>query len=161
MVIHKASDGCYKLLYWISAISFGGLVAILFVQVVTRNLLNSTSSLLDELSKFIFVWIMYLGVAMAVYREKHIGIEFFIDHLKGKVKRFVIIFNTVMTAVFFAVLAVYGLRYTASTMNMISPIMHIALGLMYVCIAVSAIISILFCINRLILIAEKAKTEGI
>lgn len=160
MLLKKLADLCYKALYWAVSIGFGVLVVMLFVQVVTRNIFHYTSSTVDELSKFLFAWIIYLGVAMAVHREKHISIEFVTDRLKGKHKTGVAIFNTMITLAFFVVLAVYGIKYAQSTMNMESPIMHAALGGMYFCVPLSAAISVLFCLSRIADIVGSGRKEG-
>ena len=58
-MLKRISNVFYHTLYHLSAVGFGALVALLFIQIVTRNLLKFTSSSIDEFTKFLFVWVMY------------------------------------------------------------------------------------------------------
>ena len=54
-MLKRISNVFYHTLYHLSAVGFGALVALLFIQIVTRNLLKFTSSSIDEFTKFLFV----------------------------------------------------------------------------------------------------------
>lgn len=83
-MLKRISNVFYHTLYHLSAVGFGALVALLFIQIVTRNLLKFTSSSIDEFTKFLFVWVMYLEISLAVRNERHIRVDFLIDKIKGK-----------------------------------------------------------------------------
>ena len=158
-MIKRVIDGLYKILYILAACGFALLIIILFAQVFTRNVLNFTSGELDEFSKFLFVWLMYIGISMAVYKEKHISIEFLVDHLTPKMQKTTAVINACLTIVLFIVLTIYGLEYATSTMRMNSPVLSLALGTMYACVPISSAISILFCVVRIYRLFVPEKTE--
>jgi C4-dicarboxylate transporter DctM subunit len=58
-----------------SATLLVGTVAIAFVQVVFRYVLNSALSWPEEMARFAFVWFVFLGAAMVTRRSRHIVID--------------------------------------------------------------------------------------
>ena len=144
-MLKRISNVFYHTLYHLSAVGFGALVALLFIQIVTRNLLKFTSSSIDEFTKFLFVWVMYLEISLAVRNERHIRV----DKIKGKARRALDIVNCLLTIVFFVVLFIFGTQYGMSTVRMISPILKWSMGAMYLCIPVGCFFSILFSVEKL------------
>jgi hypothetical protein len=59
----------------VSASLLVGTVAIAFVQVVFRYLLNSALSWPEEMARFAFVWFVFLAAAMVTRRSRHIVID--------------------------------------------------------------------------------------
>ncbi|MCM0706292.1 TRAP transporter small permease [Faecalicatena sp. BF-R-105] len=148
-MLKRISNVFYHTLYHLSAVGFGALVALLFIQIVTRNLLKFTSSSIDEFTKFLFVWVMYLEISLAVRNERHIRVDFLIDKIKGKARRALDIVNCLLTIFFFVVLFIFGTQYGMSTVRMISPILKWSMGAMYLCIPVGCFFSILFSVEKL------------
>ncbi len=52
-----------------------GLVIVLFINVVFRFVLFIPSAWADELSRFMFTWVVMLGASAAMYRWEHIDIN--------------------------------------------------------------------------------------
>lgn len=149
-MIKRLSDVFYKALYGLSALGLGALVVLLFIQILARNLLKFTFANVDEFTKFLFVWVMYLEISLAVRKERHIRIDFLFDKIKGKARYGLEVINTVFTIVFFVVLAVFGTVYSTSTMAMISPILRWPMGAMYLCIPAGCFFSIFFSVEKLV-----------
>lgn len=149
-MLKRLSDVFYKALYGLSSFGFGALVVLLFVQILARNLLKYTFANVDEFTKFLFVWVMYLEISLAVRKERHIRIDFLIDKIKGPARYGLEVVNTVFTIIFFVVLAVCGTLYSTSTMAMISPILRWPMGAMYLCIPAGCFFSIVFAAEKLI-----------
>jgi C4-dicarboxylate transporter DctQ subunit len=67
----------------------GGLAGILmalltfavFIQVILRYLARSGIEGLDEAPRYLFVWLVMIGAAAAMYRGEHTSLEFFRDRL--------------------------------------------------------------------------------
>lgn len=144
-----------KILYYLSSVGFGALIVLLFVQILARNILKFTFANVDEFTKFLFVWVMYLEISLAVRNERHIRIDFLFDKIKGAPKRALEIVNIMLTILFFVVLAIFGTRYGLSTMSMISPILKWSMGLMYLCIPVGCFFSTVFAIEKLVCILKQ------
>ncbi len=81
-----------------------------FLQIVTR-LLGSPLSFTEEVSRYAFVWMVFLGMSYATKYDKHIRVDVFVTKLSAKIQLGIDIFiNLIALAVFVWVL-IYGLQY--------------------------------------------------
>ncbi|RPI05588.1 MAG: TRAP transporter small permease [Zetaproteobacteria bacterium] len=75
---------------WIDRLT-GALLILMFLstffQVVARNLLHVTAMWTEELAKFLFVFIVFLGAATLMEREEHITITVLSDRLPPSLLR--------------------------------------------------------------------------
>lgn len=81
----KALDILDKLEEKVLTYMFMAMVAVIFFQVIMRFVLNNSSSWSEELGKFIFVWISWLGISIGHRRKEHIKITLLVDRLPYKV----------------------------------------------------------------------------
>jgi len=58
---------------------FMAMVAAIFFQVIMRFVFNNSSSWSEELGKFLFVWLSWLGISIGHRRKEHIKITLFFD----------------------------------------------------------------------------------
>jgi len=75
---------------WVNRVN-GTLLILMFVttffQVLARNVFHITAMWTEELAKFIFVFIVFLGAATLMESEEHIRIAILADHLPGPLRR--------------------------------------------------------------------------
>ncbi len=90
------------------ALIFGVIVFIMFTQVVFRYIFNNSLSWSEELIRFLFVWLTFLGGALAINNKSHIAVEFFIELLPDKYLKYTKIFNLILITTFFASMVVIG-----------------------------------------------------
>ena len=55
------------------------MVIVAFVNVVTRYLLHASLAFTEEVEVAFFVWVTFLGTAMAFKRKSHLAMTFFRD----------------------------------------------------------------------------------
>lgn len=65
---------------------FAAMVGIIFFQVIMRYVFNNSLSWSEELGKFLFVWISWLGISIGHKRNEHIKITLVVDKLPRKLK---------------------------------------------------------------------------
>lgn len=76
------------------------LTVMLTLQVVSRYVLKSSFTWMEEFATIMFVWMIYFGVAAAVTQRKHLRIDFILDLVPFKVKKVMLIMSNVIFAVF-------------------------------------------------------------
>ena len=91
------------------ALLFGVIVCVMFAQVVFRYIFNNSLSWSEELIRYLFVWLTFLGGALAIKTRTHIAVDFFIELLPVKYMKYIRILNQVLITVFFASIVVTGL----------------------------------------------------
>ncbi|PWC56178.1 TRAP transporter small permease [Azospirillum sp. TSO22-1] len=90
------------------AIAVMGLIT--FANVLTRYLSNVSLAFTEEYAIALMVVMTLLGASVAVVRDHHIRITFFVDRLSAGNRRRAELFAVLATALVFAGLAAYGVR---------------------------------------------------
>ena len=83
-------------------------VLVIFYQVVMRYVFNASPAWTEELARFLFVWMSWLGMSLTQKRGEHICIELLTQKLKGKCLAATTIIAHILTIVICVVLVRYG-----------------------------------------------------
>ncbi|MEN1761597.1 TRAP transporter small permease [Anoxynatronum sibiricum] len=60
---------------------FAVMVGVIFMQIIMRYVFNNSLSWSEELGKFLFVWLSWLGISIGHRRREHIRITLLVDRL--------------------------------------------------------------------------------
>ncbi|MDR1048599.1 MAG: TRAP transporter small permease [Synergistaceae bacterium] len=109
------------------------MTVLVFCQVVMRYVFSNSLSWSEELARFIFMWLSWVGASYAVKERSHFRVEMFANLLKGRSRK---IFELAILAVWFAfsvILAWLGTRLTLFLMEtgQISAAMEIPMSWVY------------------------------
>lgn len=86
------------------SILFVGMVVFIFAQVFFRYVLEAPLSWSEELSRYLFVWVAFLGSFIAARRGQHIGVELVIAKVPRNVEKLVRACANLLTAAFFGII---------------------------------------------------------
>ena len=93
------------------------MVAIIFIQVVMRYVFNNSLSWSEELGKFLFVWISWLGISLAQRKGEHIKITMLTDRLPFRTAQAVNILSDIILIIICAVIFYYGVQLVVAQVN--------------------------------------------
>jgi TRAP-type C4-dicarboxylate transport system permease small subunit len=74
-------DGYCKLLDALIALALAIMVVLVFGNVVLRYAFNSGITVSEEVSRWLFVWVTFLGAVVAVKERAHLGTDFLVARL--------------------------------------------------------------------------------
>lgn len=77
----KMIDGYCRLLEWIIVAALALMVVLVFGNVVLRYAFNSGITLSEELSRWLFVWLTFLGAIVALKEHGHLGSDVLVSRL--------------------------------------------------------------------------------
>lgn len=125
-------------------------------QVIGRYVLKKATVWTGDLSLFLFVWVVMLGSAAAIYKRKHIAVTLLVSYLPQAVRYPIMVFSELITIACAALLTATG--YTFFTMNIsnVSSGLPISLGWPTVSLLFGGALMLLFSIAALC----KTLTEG-
>lgn len=105
--------------------------AVTLIQVLFRYVFKLPLSWTEELARFLFVWVVFLGSAVSVKELAHVGVEYFLDRLSfGKKKVITVIAYS--ACIFMAlILAKVGWDVTRRTFAQLAPSMQIPMAYVY------------------------------
>ncbi|NRP72853.1 2,3-diketo-L-gulonate TRAP transporter small permease protein YiaM [Ensifer psoraleae] len=73
--MQKAIDLFYKVLEFLLIILLSGMAVMVFVNVIMRYAMNSGLTVSDELARYFFVWVTFIGAVVAFREHGHMGVE--------------------------------------------------------------------------------------
>lgn len=115
------------------------MVVVIFLQVIARYVFNNSLSWTEELARFMFVWISWIGISFGEKKGEHITITLVKDKLKGKARLIFLVIRSVLTLAILIVLLIKGIDVTGKIYNMASTTaaLHMPKWIMYSSVPIS------------------------
>ncbi|MBN2658890.1 MAG: TRAP transporter small permease [Spirochaetales bacterium] len=137
-------------LFNIVLISFTiAMFVIVIFNVFMRFVLNNSIGWADELSRFIFIWISFLGAVLAYKSDEHVGLSFVVDKIKSQAVRKTLFFiQRLAVLIVLLIMTYYGYIVTVSARN-VSPALSITLSTVYMIVPFSAFLMCLLAIGKI------------
>ncbi|MFA6505868.1 MAG: TRAP transporter small permease [Treponemataceae bacterium] len=158
----KLLNAVRTVLYWISVVSMALMLALIFVQVVTRYIFGYTWEGGEEVARYLFVWTVYLGSALIMGEGGHLAVEFLPNKLAGtKAGFFLRLFIQLCGYIFVVHMFTQGSKMTSTMMFQTSPALEIPMGAVYAVIPLSALLLFLYMIRDTIVFLKSRKKEGV
>jgi TRAP-type C4-dicarboxylate transport system permease small subunit len=108
-------------------------------QVINRFLIGLPFPWGEELIRFLFVWVVFLGIGIVYKAKGHANVELLTAQLSEKSQRLLEFASELACLAFFFLLLFQGYNLFTVTMNQISPSMQINMGLVYLAVPVCAL----------------------
>ncbi|MCK0195342.1 TRAP transporter small permease [Ancylobacter sp. 6x-1] len=124
-------------LLWIIGALIFAMMLVTFGQVIARYALANSLSWSEELGRYIFVWITFLGMAAAFQSRAHVALDFLMSLLPVKPSHALAVFNTLLVAIVGVTLLVGGISLMRFGLNQRSAALGIPMYYVYVVIPFS------------------------
>lgn len=105
-------------------------VVIVFLQVVMRYVFADSLVWSEELARYAFIWMIYIGVSYGVKKRRHISVEVFLLYMKPKGKYFLSIAANLLFLIFAALVTYYSIEIVESVQRL-SPALEISMKWIY------------------------------
>ena len=115
---------------WIVIAILAAMASMVFANVALRFFTDGSILWVEEVSRYLMIWLTFLGAGLVLRYGGHIGI----DTLQERLPRHAIPVRAVIFVVmlgFFAVMLWLGIRYAAFTWDQTTPVMQIPIGAVY------------------------------
>lgn len=141
---HAADAGpapaSWRLLEITAGLLIGAITVLVTVQVFARYVLNNTPPWSEELCRYLFVWVSFLGACIAMRRAGHLGVDSLVVRLPVGVREVLRHTVTALIAVFAAILVWQGAALVPAMASQRSPSMGISLQYVFAAIPIAAAI---------------------
>jgi TRAP-type C4-dicarboxylate transport system permease small subunit len=157
----KLLKGVRSVLYGFSVVAMSVMLVIIFAQVVTRYLFGYTPEWSEELARFLFVWVVFLGSALIMGESGHLAVQFLPDKFKGTALGTVL--DIVINAcgyVFIGLLLTQGWKMTSIMTFQRAPGLDIPMSWVYVIIPVSCVLMLLYLFRETLRIFRNISGRG-
>lgn len=129
-----------KVLKALVVLSIGLMLFIVFMQVITRYVFNYTPSFSEELSRYLFVWVVFLSLPLVARAGGHMAIETLTSRISGVKLKVCRILADIFTLFFLGIMTVCGARMVQIADFQTSPAMVIPMSWVYIVIPVGCAI---------------------
>ncbi len=137
-----------KILYIVSISAIGLMLAIIFLQVITRYVFNYTFDWSEELARFLFVWVVFIGSALIIGDKGHMAVKILPGKLEGTTAGFILdLFIKVSSLIFFLLMITQGFKMSRKMMFQTAPALGVPMGMVYAIIPISGILMLLYLIK--------------
>lgn len=103
---------------------FALVVLVVSAQVFSRFVINLSIRWADELSRFAFVWLVYIGGAVTIRDGRNVCFDLILDSFKGKKWKIMFTLVTAVSMLFLILMTYFGVLVCKVEMTEASPIMH-------------------------------------
>jgi TRAP-type C4-dicarboxylate transport system permease small subunit len=105
-------------------------------QVFSRYVLNHSLFWSEELARYLFIYLVFLGAAIVLRRNGHIQVSFFVERLPPGVRRAIAVLVDLLLLWFTATILVQSIRLASMVWTVLTAAMEIPWTLVYLGIVV-------------------------
>ena len=141
-----------KLFFFLKTIAFLlmlAMVTIIFSQVVARYALGNSLTWSEEVGRHIFVWMTFLGAALAVRTKAHVALDLLVDHMPRKLQVAVLGLGHIVMIIFAAVLIYAGVYMITLGSRQMSAALQIPMKYIYIILPISGVLIIFYLLKSL------------
>jgi TRAP-type C4-dicarboxylate transport system permease small subunit len=129
------------------------MVVIITAQVGMRFILGSSIGWSEELARYCFIWLVFIGISYGVKKQRHIKIDAFLRllHAKQQIKLEIIV--NILFLLFAIFLLIYGGKISTQIFmwGQRSPALQVNMGLVYMAAPVAMLLTSLRLTQQLLL----------
>ena len=133
-------SGYCRLIGYLIAAALLLMVALVFGNVVMRYAFNSGFTVSEELSRWLFVWLTFLGAVVALRDNAHLGTDMLVGKLGARGKRICMGLSLALMLYCLWLLFQGSLEQFKLNVDSDSPVMEASMGWFYACGMVFAVL---------------------
>lgn len=143
-------DGAMR---WLERVLFAllsSMCLIVFVNVLGRYLFHSALTWADEVARFLFIWLTFLGATLGVARGVHIGMDIVVQKVGPRTRRWMEIASCTLVLVFLGSWGYFGWSLVMQNLDYLAPATNVPMGYVYAVGPVSALMMAALYVARLV-----------
>src|SRR5215510_6858173 len=145
----EAVRAFWRLLEATAGLLIGAITVLVSYQVFARYVLNDTPPWSEELCRYLFVWVSFLGACVALRRTTHLGVDSLVARLPVGAREVVGHAVNAVVAVFAGIMVWKGLALVPEMASQRSPSMGMSLQYVFAAIPVAGAIMLAFQLRAL------------
>jgi len=148
---------------WVLIVALAVMAALVFANVVSRYLFNYSFSWVEELTRYMMIWVCFLGSGLVLRYGGHIAVDVLQDVLPRAAARALRAFIVGILAVTLVFLVWLGREYAEFGWYQETPVMNWSFGMVYLAIPIGCalmLVHLLFIARRYVLAREYDRDES-
>ncbi len=133
-----------RLLQSLSAVLFITIVVVTFGQVVLRYVFKSPIFWAEEVARYAFIWMSFIGAAIAIPLDAHANISFVLNALPHKARKVVQATGRMLSIAFFAAVGYNALRIAITAASDRSPALGLPMSAVYLALPFASVFAVAY-----------------
>jgi TRAP-type C4-dicarboxylate transport system permease small subunit len=153
--LNTAYNALLKVIKFLLAVFSAVLVVVVFTNVVSRYFLDFALAWAEETARFLLIWVTFLGAILVHDSNEHMGLEFVVQALPGKIRTVVLMIADIIIIAILAFIVKGGITITIDNLAWKSAALEIPYGLVYSIVPVSAFILTIQTVAKLFILGKE------
>lgn len=138
-----------RLLHGTIAICLSCMASFVFANVILRYFFHSAITWAEEASRYLFIWLIFLGAIIAFRENVHLGVDTLVLKLSPKNRRRLFIFNNALLAITMGLCADGAWKLVLLTYTQVSAALRLPLCYVYAAGLVCSVAMVLIALGNL------------
>ena len=130
-MISRVVEAYFHLLKGIIALCLATMVVLVFGNVVLRYGFNTGITVSEEVSRWLFVYLTFLGAIVALYEHGHLGVDMLVAKLPVLGKKFCLLLSQILMLLVTWLLLQGSWEQTMINMGVVAPASGASVGIFY------------------------------
>ena len=135
-----SASAAWRLLELSAGLLIGAITVLVTVQVFARYVLNNTPPWSEELCRYLFIWVSFLGACVATRRAAHLGVDSLVSRLPAGAREVLRHAVTALIVAFAGLLVWQGVALVPAMAGQRSPSMGMSLQYVFAAIPIAGLI---------------------
>lgn len=146
-VLRKVDAALARTIQGLTVVLLGIIILTVTTAVITRWIIFYPLNFADPLSKYLLMWIAFLGAGLVFRTGEHIAVDMLKNKFKGRSEKVLLVALNVLTSIFLAVVIYYGFQFAwkgrtshdpfVFGISMMIPYLSVPVGALYALIQVN------------------------
>jgi TRAP-type C4-dicarboxylate transport system permease small subunit len=119
-------------------------VLILCAQVVFRYFIGTSLDWIEEVSRILLTWTTFVGAAVALKRNGHITVDYFVGWFPGAIRRCVELFTYALIVAFSAFLCFQGIVFALLSEQTTFPALQVPVSWQYFGLPIGCLLMVIY-----------------
>lgn len=130
-MLNKLIDGYCRLLDGLIALALAIMVVLVFGNVVLRYAFNTGITVSEEVSRWLFVWLVFLGAIVALKEHAHLGSDMLVSRLPVAGKKICLVLGQLLMLYITWLIFSGSLAQVKINMDVQAPVTGLSVGIFY------------------------------
>lgn len=135
------------------------MVGTVFTNVVCRYTFNTSLNWVDEVSRAVFVWLVFFAIVLTMWDKDHIGLGNIIARINLKAGKIAAVLAALLKLVFIFYLFFGGTKLVSLTLVQLTPYLAFPAGYIYAAAPVASILMIIISIRDIAVVFTRQEVE--
>jgi len=128
---------------WSCIIAVAAVVAIGFFQVISRYIMAQIPSWTEEACRYISVWLIFLGSAVAFRGGAHLGVDFLVNLFPSPLRKVANVIASLALIFILSLTLLYSWKMMIFNIDQLSPAIRISMAIPYAAIPVGSFLMLI------------------